>query len=136
MSDPQQPIVLPPGSGPRGTPANVSQPRPARFGDSIASILLLLVAMAAYFVGLVFSVLTLAFADSCTEATCNVDGAVTAQSTTAIILAFVLLLGAIGTIVFAFILHRRAWPIAVVTIITILVGWVIGAIVFFATLAS
>ena len=136
MSDPQHPIVLPPGSGPGGTPANVKQPRPARIGDSVFSIVLLLVAMAAYFIGLVFSVLTLAFADSCTQATCNVDGAVSAQSTTAVILAIVLLLGAIATIVFAFVLRRRAWPIALVTIIAILVGWVIGAIVFFATLAS
>ena len=136
MSESQQPIVLPPGSGPGGTPANVKQPRQARIGDAVGSIVLLLIAMAAYFIGLVFSVLTLGFADSCTQATCNVAGAVSAQSITAIVLAVVLLIGAALTIVFAFVLRRRAWPIAMVTIITILVGWVIGAIVFFATLAG
>ena len=136
MSEPQQPIVLPPGSGPAGTPANVKQPRPARIGDAVGSIVLLMIAMAAYFIGLVFSVLILGFADSCTQSTCNVAGAVSAQSITAIVLAIILLVGAIATLVFAFGLRRRAWPIAIVTIITILVGWVIGAIVFFATLAG
>ncbi|MEO8095956.1 MAG: hypothetical protein ABI632_13645 [Pseudolysinimonas sp.] len=114
----------------------MKQPRHHRVGDAIGSIILLLVAMATYFVGLIISVLTLAFADNCTRATCNVDGAVSAQSATAIVLALVLLVGAALTIVFAFMLRRRAWPIAVVTIIAILVGWVVGAIVFFATLAS
>ncbi|MCU1417866.1 MAG: hypothetical protein JWP32_2040 [Schumannella sp.] len=136
MSESQQPIVLPPGSGPGGTPANVRQPRQARIGDTVGSIVLLLIAMAAYFIGLVFSVLTLGFADSCTRSTCDIPGAVSAQSVTAIVLAVVLLAGAASTIVFAFVLRRRAWPIAIVTLITILVGWVIGAIVFFATLAA
>lgn len=129
------PIVLPPGSGPGGTPANVRQPRTQRIGDTFASIVLLFVALAAYFIGLVFSVLTLTFADNC-GASCNVAGAVSAQSATAIILAAVLLIGAAATIVFAFVLKRRAWPIAVGTIIALLVGWVIGAIVFFATLSA
>jgi hypothetical protein len=136
MSEPQPPTVLPPGSGPAGTPSNVRQPRPARIGDSVLSIVLLLVAMASYFVGLVFSVLILGFANSCTAATCNVAAAVAAQSTTAIVLAAVLLLGAVATIVFAFVLRRRAWPIALITIVVLLVGWIVGAIVFFATLSS
>jgi hypothetical protein len=135
MSDPKQPIVLPPGSGPGGTPSNVRQPRTQRIGDTFVSIVLLMAALAAYFIGLVFSVLTLTFADSCGP-TCNVAGAVGAQSATAIILAAVLLLGGIATLVFAFGLKRRAWPIAVGTIIALLLGWVIGAIVFFATLSS
>lgn len=129
------PIVLPPGSGPGGTPANVRQPRQQRVGDTLLSIILLLVAMAAYFIGLVFSVLTLAFADNC-GATCNSAGAVAAQSTTAVILAVLLLAGAVVTIVLAFVLKRRAWPVALATIIALLLGWVVGAIVFFATLAS
>jgi DMSO reductase anchor subunit len=131
-----EPIVLPPGSGPSGPPANVRQPRPRRIGDTIGSIVLLFIDLAAYFIGLVFSVLTLSATDRCTSETCNVDGALTAQSVTVIVLALVLLAGAVITLVFAFVLRRRAWPIALVTGILILLGWVVGAIVFFATLTA
>ena len=127
--------MLPPGSGPGGPPANVRQRRPQRVGDTFVSIVLLLIAMAAYFIGLVFSVLTLAFADNC-GGTCNSAGAVGAQSATAVILAVLLLVGAVATIVLAFGLKRRAWPVALGTIIALLIGWVIGAIVFFTTLSS
>ena len=96
------PIVLPPGSGPGGTPANVRQPR---FGDAVGAILLLVLAVAGYLTGVILSFFGFLLTGVCAARSCNADAGTTAQAIVAITLAVVLVLGAAISI--ALIVTRR-----------------------------
>jgi hypothetical protein len=132
MSEPQQPIVLPPGSGPGGTPANVRQPR---FGDAAGSIILLVLSFAGYLIGVILSFFGFLVTGVCATRSCNADAGTTAQAIVAVTLAVVLLLGA-GITIALIVSRRRAIVVALVTLILIIVGWLAGIIAFFIALAS
>lgn len=132
MSDPQQPIVLPPGSGPGGTPANVRQPR---VGDAAASILLLVLSFSAYLIGVILSFAGFLITGVCATRSCNADAGTTAQAIVAVTLAVVLLLGS-GISIALIATRRRAIIVALVTLVLIIVGWIVGVIAFFLALSS
>lgn len=142
MSEPttpaQQPIVLPPGSGPGGRPQNVRPTQAERhrpYGDTFGSILLLVLAFGAFLIGMILTTFGYLFADICSARTCNSAAGVTAQSITTVTLALVLLLGA-GISILLMVLKRRAIWVAIVTLGLIVVGWVAGAVAFFIALGT
>jgi len=126
------PIVLPPGSGPGGTPANVRQPR---FGDAAGAILLLVLAVAGYLTGVILSFFGFLLTGVCAARSCNADAGTTAQAIVAITLAVVLVLGAAISIALI-VTRRRAIVVALVTLILIIVGWLVGVVAFFLALSS
>jgi hypothetical protein len=131
MSDtPQQPIVLPAGSGPAATTS-----RPARPGDAAGSIVLLVLAFAAYLIGVILSFFGFLISGVCSSTSCNGPAGTTAQAVVAVTLAVVLLLGA-GTSIALIVTRRRAIVVALVTLVLIVVGWVVGVIAFFLALSS
>lgn len=132
MSEPRQPIVLPPGSGPGGVPQNV---RAARFGDAAGSILLLVLSFAGYLIGVILSFFGFLVTGVCAERSCNADAGTTAQAFVAVALAVVLLLGA-GITIALIVAKRRAIVVALVTLILIVVGWLVGVVAFFIALSS
>jgi hypothetical protein len=127
-----EPVVLPPGSGPAGTPANV---RPPRVGDAAGSIVLLILSFAGYLIGVILSFFGFLVTGICAERSCNADAGTTAQAIVAVTLAVVLLLGA-GISIALIVSRRRAIIVALVTLILILVGWLVGVIAFFLALSS
>jgi hypothetical protein len=127
-----EPVVLPPGSGPSGTPANVRQPR---VGDAAGSIVLLILSFAAYLIGVILSFFGFLVTGICAERSCNADAGTTAQAIVAVTLAVVLLLGA-GISIALIVSRRRAIIVSLVTLILILVGWLVGVIAFFLALSS
>jgi hypothetical protein len=132
MSEPQQPIVLPAGSGPGGTPGNVRQPR---FGDAAGSIVVLVLAFSAYLIGVILSFFGFLVSGVCASTSCNADAGTTAQAIVAITLAVVLLLGA-GISITLIVTRRRAIAVALVTLVLIVVGWIVGVVAFFLALSS
>jgi len=126
------PIVLPPGSGPRGIPANV---RPERFGDAAGSVLLLVLSFAGYLIGVILSFFGFLVTGICASRSCNGDAGTTAQAIVAVTLAVVLLLGA-GITITLIVTRRRAIAVALVTLILIVVGWIVGVVAFFLALSS
>ena len=127
-----EPIVLPPGSGPAGKPSNVRQPR---VGDAAGSIVLLVLAFAGYLIGVILSFFGFLVTGVCAARSCNAEAGTTAQAVVAVTLAVVLLLGA-GISVALIVSRRRAVVVALVTLILIVVGWVVGVIAFFLALSS
>jgi hypothetical protein len=132
MSEPQQPIVLPPGSGPGGIPANVRQPR---FGDAAGSIVLLVLSFAGYLIGVILSFFGFLVTGVCATRSCDADAGTTAQAIVAVTLAVILLLGA-GITIALIVTRRRAIAVALITLILIVVGWIVGVVAFFIALAS
>ena len=127
MSDePQKPIVLPAGSGPEP---------PSRFGDAAGSIVLLVLSFSAYLIGVILSFFGFLVSGVCAARSCNADAGSTAQAIVAVTLALVLLLGSAISI-FLIVRKRRAIVVALMTLILIVVGWVVGVVAFFLTLAS
>jgi len=127
-----EPIVLPPGSGPRGNPANVAQPR---FGDAAGSVILLVLAFSAYLIGVILSFFGFLVSGVCANTSCNADAGSTAQAIIAVTLAVVLLLGA-GISIALIATRRRAILVALITLILIVVGWIVGVVAFFLALSS
>jgi hypothetical protein len=127
-----EPVVLPPGSGPSGTPSNVRQPR---FGDAAGSIVLLVLSFAAYLIGVILSFFGFLVTGICAERSCNAEAGTTAQAIVAVTLAVILLLGA-GISIALIVSRRRAVVVALVTLILIIVGWLVGVIAFFLALSS
>jgi hypothetical protein len=132
MSEPQKPVVLPPGSGPGGVPQNV---RATRFGDAAGSIVLLVLAFAGYLIGVILSFFGFLVTGICAARSCNADAGTTAQAIVAVTLAVVLLLGA-GITIALIVAKRRAIVVALVTLILIVVGWLVGVVAFFIALSS
>lgn len=130
--EPQKPTVLPAGSGPAGAPANVRQPR---YGDAIGSIILLVLSFSAYLIGVILSFTGFLISGACATRSCNADAGSAAQATVAVTLAVILLLGA-ATSIFLIVNKRRAIVVALVTLILMVVGWIVGVVAFFIALAS
>jgi hypothetical protein len=127
-----EPVVLPPGSGPKGSPQNVRQPR---FGDATGAILLLVLAFAGYLIGVILSFFGFLITGVCAARSCNAEAGSTAQALVAVTLAVVLLLGS-GISITLIVTRRRAIVVALVTLILVVVGWVVGVVAFFLALAS
>ena len=119
MSDP---VVLPPGSGPRGTPANVRQPRQRLLWDVALSIVLLVLSIVGYLVGAFIALLGIAFFGSCNSGSDCSGGAVTSA---AVVLLIIVVLGTIATIA-ALVLRFRGWWIAAVVLGTVGIGWIVS----------
>lgn len=99
-----------------------------------ASIVLLLFAYGAFLIGAVFALLGLSFLDSCPDETCSVTAAVDVQFTTGIVLALLALAGTIATVLLL-VFRRRGWWVALITLATMVVGWIVGFILFTAAVS-
>jgi hypothetical protein len=115
-------------------PSVVTPVRRRRAGDVAASVVLLLLAYGAFLIGAVFALLGLSFLDTCPEGTCSVTAAVDVQFTTGIILAIAALAGTIVTVLLL-VFRRRGWWVALVTLATMVVGWIVGFILFTAAVS-
>ena len=129
-------MSVPPPSVPEvpatpAVPAVVAPVRRRRTGDVAASIVLLLLAYGAFFIGAVFALLGLSFLDNCPEETCSVTAAVDLQFTTGIVLALAALTGTIVTVLLL-VFRRRGWWVALLTLATMVIGWIVGFILFTA----
>jgi hypothetical protein len=129
MSDP---VVLPAGSGPSGPPQNVRQPR---YGDAFGSIVLLVLSFSAYLIGVILSFTGFLISGACAARSCNADAGSAAQAIIAVTLALILILGSAVTI-FLIVTKRRAVIVALVTLVLMVVGWIVGVVAFFIALAS
>jgi hypothetical protein len=110
--------------GPSG-PAVTAEPGRSRKGWDIAlSVVFLVLATIVGIIGSIFAFISLAFIDYCPPG-CSVDGAVNAQF--AAVLA-VVLIGAVGLIatIVLLVTRRRAWWVALLTLVLILVALVLG----------
>jgi len=125
--DAQKPIVLPAGSGPAT--------RPPRFGDAAGSIILLVLAFSAYLIGVILSFFGFLVSGVCAARSCNGDAGTTAQAIVAVTLAVVLLLGS-GISIALIATKRRAIVVALVTLVLIVAGWLVGVVAFFIALSS
>jgi len=141
-SEPLQPIVLPAGEGPAGTPvgsgsggSSGSPGRQRRFGDTAGSIVLLIVSLSAYLIGLVIALFGFLLAGFCSSHSCNAAASGTVQAFTITVLSIVLLLGSATTIVLI-VLRRRAFWVALIMLLVIVVGWIVGAVAYFIALST
>jgi uncharacterized membrane protein len=132
--EPQKPIVLPAGSGPGARPINQDAREP-RFGDAAGTIILLVLSFSAYLIGIILSFFGFLVSGVCAARSCNADAGSTAQAIVAITLAAVFLLGA-GISIFLITKRRRAIVVALLTLVLIVVGWIVGVVAFFLALAS
>jgi len=128
----QKPIVLPAGSGPAGLRQNG---RESRFGDAAGSIILLVLSFSAYLIGVILSFFGFLVSGVCAARSCNADAGSSAQAIVTVTLALVFLLGA-GISIFLIVKRRRAIVVALVTLVLIIVGWIVGVVAFFLALAS
>lgn len=129
MSDP---VVLPAGSGPSGPPQNVRQPR---YGDAVGSIVLLILSFMAYLIGVILSFTGFLISGACAARSCDAEAGSTAQAIVAVTLAVILLLGS-ATSIFLVVTKRRAVVVALVTLVLMVLGWIVGVVAFFIALAS
>jgi hypothetical protein len=109
--------------------------RQPRFGDAAGSILILVLAFAGYLIGVILSFFGFLVTGVCAARSCNADAGTTAQAIVAVTLAVVLLLGA-GISIALIVNHRRAIVVALVTLVLIIVGWLVGIVAFFLALSS
>ena len=100
--------------------------------DVALSIALIVLADAAFAVGAVFAVFSVAFIDYCPEG-CDSNSAVSVQVAIGAILAFIGLLGTVLTIVLL-VRRRRGWWVALATFLLITVGWIVGFLLYAAAL--
>ncbi|HEU0205859.1 MAG TPA: hypothetical protein VFQ74_04090 [Pseudolysinimonas sp.] len=100
------------------------QLRPRKVWDIALSIVLLVLSYAAFLLGALFAVFSVAFIDYC-PAPCSATAAAGSQVTTGVILAIVALLATILTIVLL-VVRRRAWWVAGASLLIIIVGWIVG----------
>lgn len=129
---PRTPIVLPAGSGPFGRPHHAER---SRFGDAAGSIILLVLSFSAYLIGVILSFFGFLVSGVCAAGSCNAGAGSTVQAIVAVTLAGVLLLGAAISILLI-VKKRRAIAVALLTLVLIVVGWIVGVVAFFLALAS
>jgi uncharacterized BrkB/YihY/UPF0761 family membrane protein len=108
------------------------QQRERRIWDVALSIALLVLANAAFLLGAIFAIFSVAFIDYCPQG-CDSNSAVSVQITVGAILAFLGLLGTILTIVLLA-RRRRGWWVALATLLLIVVGWIVGFLLYAAAL--
>jgi hypothetical protein len=97
--------------------------------DITVSVLLIVGTVLTVGAGSMMGVFSLVFLDDCPPATCSVDGAVTASTTTVAIAALVGLAGIIITIV-RLARRKSAWPFAVGTIAACIGVFLVGALAY------
>ena len=95
--------------------------------DIVVSIVALVFSCAVFFIGAVFSVFGVAFAQDCSS--CNTGPASGGLIALAAALAFVALIGTIVTIVLQ-VFRRCSWWVALATLLLVIVGWIVGFAVF------
>jgi hypothetical protein len=88
-----------------------------------------------YLIGVILSFFGFLITGVCASRSCNADAGTTAQAIVAVTLAIVLLLGA-GITITLIVTRRRAIVVALVTLILIVVGWIVGVVAFFLALSS
>ena len=103
-------------------------PRHRAAWDIAISVVLLVLSYAAYWIGAVFALFSLAFLDSCTGA-CITTMAGDAQFSTALVLFALGIVGTAGTIVLL-VVRRRAWWAAAATLALTIAGWIVGFVVY------
>lgn len=104
------------------------QLRPRKLWDVALSIVLVVLANAAFLIGAIFGVFAIAFIDYCPRG-CDANTGVSIQFIAGAILALVGLIGSVLTIVLL-VRRRRAWWVALATLVLIVVGWVADFVVF------
>jgi hypothetical protein len=100
--------------------------------DVALSIVLLVLANAAFLFGAIFALFSVAFIDYCPTG-CNSNLAVSGQIATGAILAFVALLGTVVTIILL-VRRRRAWWLALATMLIVVIGWIVGFVLYAAAI--
>lgn len=110
------------------------QVRTRKIWDIALSIALLVLSYAAFLVGALFAVFSVAFIDYCPEP-CHANAAAGAQVITGIAGAIVALLGTIVTIILL-VLRRRAWWVAAATLLLVVIGWIVGFIAYATALGA
>jgi hypothetical protein len=110
--------------------AGVLVERTRKGWDIALSVFLLVLAATAGIVGAALAVVALAFSDSCMTVTCDVDAAVSAQFSAALVVILAFAVGLIATIV-ALATRRRGWWIALLTVVVVLAIWVLGFVGYF-----
>lgn len=108
------------------------QLRERKVWDVALSVVLIVLADAAFVVGAIFAIFSVAFIDYCPEG-CDSNSAVSVQVAVGAILAFVGLLGTIITIVLI-VRRRRGWWVALATLLLITVGWIVGFLLYASAL--
>ena len=98
-------------------------------------VILLVLSFSAYLIGVILSFFGFLVSGVCAARSCNADAGSTAQAIVAVTLAVVFLLGAAVSI-FLITKKRRAIVVALLTLVLIVVGWVVGVIAFFLALSS
>jgi hypothetical protein len=135
MSDPTpepiKPTVLQPGEGgpkPRAASGvdrtDMAAPAPKRerrFWDVALSIVLIILSIGAYLTGALIGLLGIAIFGNCPTGTCGGE----TVTTTGLVLLGVTILGGAATIGLL-ILRFRAWWLAALVLLTIIVGWIVA----------
>ena len=104
-------------------------PRRRAAWDIAISVVLLVLSYAAYWIGAVFALFSLAFLDSC-SGDCSTTMAGDAQFSTALLLFALGVVGTAGTILLL-VFRRRGWWAAAATLVLTIAGWLVG-FVFYA----
>jgi hypothetical protein len=114
-------------------PQTVARQRRVRaVWDVAISIALVVVANVSFLIGAIFAILSVGFSQDCSSG-CHTTSAMSVLFATGAILALVGVLGSVLTIVFL-VRRRRAWWIALSTMLLVVIGWIVGFLVFAATL--
>lgn len=106
----------------------VTQQRTRKAWDIALSVVLLVLSYAAFLLGALFALFSVAFIDYCPEP-CHAGEAAGAQVVAGIVGAIVALVGTIATIVLI-VVRRRAWWVAAATLFLVVVGWIAGFIAY------
>ena len=101
------------------------QVRRHSFGNIALSVVLLIAALGAYLIGAVFDLITLAIRDGYRDPLVNPAALIGGGAALALLAVF----GAAVTI-FLIVQRRRAWPVGLVTLLTVLIGWVVLFVLF------
>jgi hypothetical protein len=101
------------------------QVRQHSVGNIALSVVLLIAALGAYLIGAVFDLITLAIRSGYRDQLFNPAALIGGGAA----LALLAVLGAAVTI-FLIVQRRRAWPAALVTLLTVLIGWVVLFVMF------
>ncbi len=96
--------------------------------DIAVSVILLVASYAAYWIGAVFALFSLALLDSCAGA-CSTTLAGDVQFTTALLLFGFGVLGTACTILLL-VFRRRGWWAAAVTLVLTIAGWLVGSVFY------
>jgi len=112
----------------------VKQLRQRAAWDVAVSIVLIVFTNTSFVLGAIFAIFGIAFIDYCPEG-CNADSAVGIQFATGAILAVIALLGSVLTIVLI-VRRRRGWWLALTSLLIVVIGWMVGFLLFAAALNS